>query len=78
MHPKHTILLVEDEKEPAEMLANFLEMEDYEVLVAYDGKEAVNLIETRADVIDIAILDIMVPHIDRKENCKRIRRHLVL
>jgi two-component system phosphate regulon response regulator PhoB len=78
MHPKHTILLVEDEKEPAEMLANFLEMEDYEVLVAYDGKEAVKLIETRADVIDLAILDIMVPYIDGKEICKRIRRHPIL
>lgn len=78
MHPKHTILLVEDEKEPAEMLANFLEMEDYEVLVAYDGKEAVKLIETRADIIDLAILDIMVPYIDGKEICKRIRRHPIL
>lgn len=78
MHPKHTILLVEDEKEPADMLANFLEMEDYDVLVAYDGKEAISLIENRADVIDLAILDIMVPHIDGKEICKRIRRHPVL
>lgn len=78
MHPKHTILLVEDEKEPADMLANFLEIEDYEVLVAYDGREAVSLIENRADVIDLAILDIMVPHIDGKEICKRIRRHPVL
>jgi len=78
MHPKHTILLVEDEKEPADMLANFLEMEDYEVLVAYDGKEAVSLIESRADVIDLAILDIMVPFVDGKEICKRIRRHPVL
>lgn len=78
MHPKHTILLVEDEKEPADMLANFLEMEDYDVLVAYDGKEAVSLIEKRADVIDLAILDIMVPYIDGKEICKRIRRHPVL
>jgi len=78
MHPKHTILLVEDEKEPADMLANFLEMEDYEVLVAYDGKEAVSLIENRADVIDLAILDIMVPYVDGKEICKRIRRHPVL
>ena len=60
MHPKHTILLVEDEKEPADMLANYLEMEDYEVLVAYDGREAISLIENRADVIDLAILDIMV------------------
>ncbi len=60
------------------MLANFLEMEDYDVLVAYDGKEAVSLIENRADVIDLAILDIMVPFIDGKEICKRIRRHPVL
>jgi two-component system phosphate regulon response regulator PhoB len=78
MHPKHTILLVEDEKEPADMLANYLEMEDYEVLVAYDGREAISLIENRADVIDLAILDIMVPHVDGKEICKRIRRHPVL
>jgi two-component system phosphate regulon response regulator PhoB len=78
MHLKYTILLVEDEKEPADMLANFLEMEDYEVLIAYDGKEAVSLIENRADVIDLAILDIMVPHIDGKEICKRIRRHPIL
>jgi two-component system phosphate regulon response regulator PhoB len=53
-------------------------MEDYEVLIAYDGKEAVSLIENRADVIDLAILDIMVPHVDGKEICKRIRRHPVL
>lgn len=78
MHHKYTILLVEDEKEPADMLANFLELEDYDVLVAYDGKEAVALIENRADVIDLAILDIMVPHVDGKEICKRIRRHPVL
>lgn len=78
MHPKHTILLVEDEKEPADMLANFLELEDYEVLVAYDGNEAVSLIDKRADVIDLAILDIMVPHVDGKDICKRIRRHPVL
>lgn len=78
MHPKHTILLVEDEKEPADMLAKYLEMEDYEVLVAYDGREAISLIENRADVIDLAILDIMVPHVDGKEICKRIRRHPIL
>lgn len=60
------------------MLANYLEMEDYEVLVAYDGREAISLIENRADVIDLAILDIMVPYVDGKEICKRIRRHPVL
>lgn len=78
MHHKHTILLVEDEKEPADMLANFLEMENFIVLVAYDGKEALFLIDNRADEIDVAILDIMVPHVDGKEICRRIRKHPVL
>lgn len=78
MHPKHTILLVEDEKEPADMLGNFLEMEDYEVFVAYDGREALSIIDNKADKIDLAILDIMVPYVDGKEICKRIRKHPVL
>lgn len=60
------------------MLANFLEMEDFEVLVAYDGHKALSLIDTRADIIDLAILDIMVPHVDGKEICKRIRKHPIL
>lgn len=78
MIPKHTILLVEDEVEPAEMLANFLEMSDYKVLLAHDGKDALELINTRAGDIHLAILDIMVPHIDGKEICRIIRQHPVL
>src|SRR6056297_4060688 len=78
MIPKHTILLVEDEVEPAEMLANFLEMDDFKVLLAHDGKKAVELINTRAGDIHLAILDIMVPHIDGKEICRIIRQHPVL
>lgn len=78
MIPKHTILLVEDEVEPAEMLANFLEMDDFKVLLAHDGKEALELINTRAGDIHLAILDIMVPYIDGKEICSTIRQHPVL
>jgi len=78
MIPKHTILLVEDEVEPAEMLANFLEMDDFKVLLAHDGKQALELINTRAGDIHLAILDIMVPYIDGKEICRIIRQHPVL
>ncbi len=78
MAHKHTILLVEDEKEPAEMLANFLEMNDFEVLVAHEGKEALELVDRRASDIHIAVLDIMVPNVDGKEICRRIRNHPVL
>lgn len=78
MKPKHKILLVEDEKEPAEMLANYLEINDFEVLIAHEGEQALNYIDEHAGAIHLAILDIMVPNVDGKEICKRIRRHPVL
>lgn len=75
---KHTILLVEDEKESAEMLGNFLEMHHYRVLIAHDGNRAVELIKQEAGTIHVAILDIMVPGVDGKEICRRIRKHPIL
>ncbi len=72
-----TILLVEDEPESGEMLANFLELNDYQVHWEKDGKAALETIEEHAHEIDLAILDIMVPHFDGKEICKRIRNHPV-
>jgi len=60
------------------MLANFLELNGFNVLTAYDGKQATDLIEKRAPEIHLAILDIMVPHVDGKEICRRIRKHPVL
>lgn len=78
MIPKHTILLVEDEIEPAEMLASFLEMNHFNVLLAHDGREALAYIEQRAGDIHLAILDIMVPYVDGKEICRVIRKHPVL
>ena len=78
MQPKHNILLVEDEREPADMLANFLELNNYNVFTAYDGKQALDLIDQYAADIHLAILDIMVPHVDGKEICRQIRKHPVL
>lgn len=78
MSNKHTILLMEDEEESGEMLANFLELNDYNVLWAKDGKQALKYIEENANEIHLAILDIMVPHYDGKEICSNIRQHPVL
>jgi len=78
MNTKHTILLMEDEEESGEMLANFLELNDYEVLWAKDGKQALKYIEEKANEIHLAILDIMVPHHDGKEICSNIRKHPVI
>ncbi len=78
MQPKPTILLVEDEVEPAEMLANFLEMNNYNVLIAHDGLKALELIDQHASDIHLAVLDIMVPNVDGKEICSVIRKHPVM
>ncbi len=74
----NTILLVEDEEESGEMLANFLELNDFNVHWAKDGKEAYELISDNANNIDLAILDIMVPYHDGKEICRHIREHPVI
>ncbi|MCG8374087.1 MAG: response regulator transcription factor [Balneolales bacterium] len=57
------------------MLANFLELNNFRVFWAKDGKEAFGIIENHANEIELAILDIMVPHYDGKEICKHIRKH---
>ena len=78
MDIKHTILLVEDEEEPAEMLENFLELKGYDVLLATTGNRALELIENHAEEIHLAILDIMVPEVDGHEICQVIRNHPVI
>lgn len=78
MNYKHTLLLVEDEVESGEMLANFLELNEYRVHWAKDGKEAFRIIDDHANELELAILDIMVPFHDGKEICSYIRQHPVV
>ncbi len=60
------------------MMANFLMMNDYKVLVAHNGHQAVEIIDRQAGNIHLALLDIMVPGVDGWEICKMIRRHPVI
>jgi len=71
----NTVLLVEDEVASADMLATFLEMHKYKVLVTYDGDEALAMLQSGKETIDLAILDIMVPGVDGRELCRVIRNH---
>ncbi|EHB66768.1 MULTISPECIES: response regulator transcription factor [Paenibacillus] len=65
------IMIVEDEKEIADLLKDYLVEEHFEVIVASDGLEAVRLFrETRPQLM---ILDIMLPHLNGIEVCRTIR-----
>lgn len=65
------ILIVEDNKELAGLLCDFLRRENYTVSVAESGEKALSLYEKYG--ARLIVLDIMLPGIDGFGVCKRIR-----
>lgn len=65
------ILIVDDEKEIADLLEVYLKNENYTVYKFYNGSDALKCIEENK--IDLAILDIMLPDIDGFHICQKIR-----
>ncbi len=65
------ILVVDDEKEIADLLGTCLQNEGYRVTTVYQGDEARRVIDTES--IDLAILDIMLPGTDGLALCRHIR-----
>lgn len=70
-----TILVVDDEKEIVDLLAVYLENENFKVFKCYTAKEALNYVEMEAEKLDLAILDVMLPDISGYEICKKIREN---
>ncbi|MCB9224385.1 MAG: response regulator transcription factor [Crocinitomicaceae bacterium] len=65
------ILLVEDEESLINVLELNLELENYQVIIARDGQEAM---ATFNDEIDLVILDVMLPKINGFDVCREIRK----
>ena len=66
------ILIVEDNKELADLLCDFLRAENYTVSVAETGEKALTLYEKYS--ARLIVLDIMLPGIDGFSVCKKIRQ----
>ncbi|RBW69121.1 response regulator YycF [Bacillus taeanensis] len=66
------ILVVDDEQPIADILQFHLEKEGYEVLVAYDGADALQKVEDGQP--DLMLLDIMLPEKDGMEVCREVRK----
>ena len=67
-----TILVVDDDREIAELIEIYLCNEGYRVQKAYDGLECLAMLE-QDQTIKLIILDIMMPNMDGREVCKLIR-----
>lgn len=66
------ILIVDDEKEIAELVGVYLQNEGFETVKVFDGKEALELI--RNEVFDLAVLDVMLGDTDGFTLCREIRK----
>jgi len=64
------ILLVDDEKDIVEFLKYNLIQEGFDVITAFDGKEAIDKLKEKPDLI---ILDVLMPKMDGYETCEKIR-----
>ncbi len=65
------ILVVDDDKEIVDAIARLLELNDFEVIKAYDGYQALEKLKNYE--IDLIILDVMMPNLDGMITLKKIR-----
>lgn len=68
------ILIADDNKQIADVLAKFVVKEGMEPVVATDGEMALQLFAKHAPDIVMVLLDVMMPKMDGFEVCKTIRR----
>lgn len=67
----YSVLVVDDDREIAELVEIHLAGDGYRVFKAYNGREGLMILDR--EKIDIAILDIMMPGMDGLTVCRRIR-----
>ena len=71
MMKKTKILIVDDDPAIRKFVGANLEARGYKVLLANDGEEALNLLTE--EIPDLILLDIMMPHINGFEVCRKVR-----
>ena len=70
--PKYRILVVDDDKDIVQTIKGNLELDGYEVLVAFNGRTGLHITKTTRP--DLIILDLTLPDIDGIKTCQIIRR----
>jgi len=71
MEKKQSILVVDDEKDIREVIEIYLMNENFDVITACDGLEALEKLKNKD--IDLIVLDIMMPKLDGIRTCLKIR-----
>lgn len=69
----YKILIADDEADVVSLIQDYFEINGYEVLKAYNGKEALEMAVKQPDLI---LLDINMPQVDGISVCKKIRDYV--
>lgn len=69
---KIKVMLVDDEKEFVDVLAERLEARDFDLVRAYSGEEA--LVKLQKQEVDVAVVDVLMPGKDGMETLREIKR----
>lgn len=69
----YNILVCDDDKEIVEAIDIYLTQEGYHILKAYDGEQALKILEENAQEIHLLILDVMMPRLDGIRATLKIR-----
>jgi len=72
------ILLVDDEALNREIIAEYLEDTDYDLITAEDGYQAWSILEHDAEGIDLVLLDRLIPGLDGLQLLSIMKEHPVL
>jgi DNA-binding response OmpR family regulator len=71
MNMEFKILVVDDEQNITDVIKAYLEKENFTVVTAVDGQEALNIFNN--ETIHLIVLDLMLPKVTGEEVCRRIR-----
>ena len=67
------ILVVDDDKEIANLISIYLKNEGFNIRCAHDGEEALKLLNDPNEAFDLVILDVMMPKMNGLEVCRQVR-----
>ena len=69
-----TILIVDDEQRMRKLIKDFLVKENYKVLEAVDGEDAIEVFLEKKNKINLVLLDVMMPKVDGWTVLREIRK----
>ena len=73
-YQKKTILVVEDDEISFLVISEFLKQQNYTILRAKNGKDAINVLKNNSNLVKVILMDILMPVMNGFESAEIIKR----